>query len=206
MGRGGSFEDENLTGLIMKRRAVTETATQKLLVLREILEESLSVSSHLLIYCSSRDPEQLQEAKAVVSDAGIVCRQVTEKESASPKVLREILGSFERGSIEALIAKKVLDEGVDIPVTREAVILASSLSSREWIQRRGRLLRRAEGKGHATIHDIVALPPPERYVLSESTLRFVSSELDRVREFARYADNGNEIGPLIEGLHAEYFA
>ena len=81
---------------------------------------------------------------------------------------------------------KVLDEGVDIPQTDTAFILASSTVEREWVQRRGRLLRAAPGKRHATLHDffVVPLDPDSRE--GRSVLR---GELARAEAFASLALN-----------------
>jgi len=54
-----------------------------------------------------------------------------------------------------MLAIKCLDEGVDIPVINKAIILASSSNPREYIQRRGRVLRTHPGKDSAKIWDVL---------------------------------------------------
>jgi superfamily II DNA or RNA helicase len=93
----------------------------------------------------------------------------------------------------------VLDEGVNIPQIRKAYILASTTVERQWIQRRGRLLRTcsAIGKMHSTIHDFLVLPPGLDQGLDPDAKTLVRGELRRAQEFARLARNaGRPDGPL----------
>jgi superfamily II DNA or RNA helicase len=88
---------------------------------------------------------------------------------------------------------KVLDEGLDIPATANAYILASSTVRREWVQRRGRILRTAPGKDRAYIHDFFVVPPDPESSEGRAILR---AELQRADEFALLADNAwDDDGP-----------
>ena len=107
----------------------------------------------------------------------------------------------------------MLDEGVNIPQIRKAFILASTTVERQWVQRRGRLLRTCDeiGKTHSEIHDFVALPA-DLNGLDDDERRIVGSELKRVQEFARLARNaGRPDGPLnvldsmIDAIYLEGF-
>lgn len=71
----------------------------------------------------------------------------------------DILANFKSGLIDAMVAIKCLDEGIDVPACGTAYILASSRDPRQFIQRRGRILRHSPGKEHATIHDFVTVRP-----------------------------------------------
>ncbi len=113
-------------------------------------------------------------------------------------VSRRILDRFKSGDLQVLTAKRVLDEGVNVPEIRRAYLLASTTVRRQWVQRRGRLLRICKeiGKTHAIIHDLVALPP-EAYdggPLDSEAKKIVSAELDRVWEFARLSRNAAQSG------------
>ncbi|MHA1630445.1 MAG: helicase, partial [Candidatus Heimdallarchaeota archaeon] len=86
-----------------------------------------------------------------------------------------------------------------------AFILASTTVERQWVQRRGRLLRTCKeiGKTHSVIHDFVALPPMKEQGLDPDAKNLVKSELTRVMEFAQLARNaGRPDGPLkiLDGL------
>ena len=102
---------------------------------------------------------------------------------------------LKRGAIQVILAKKVLDEGIDIPALREAFIVASSTIEREWIQRRGRVLRKHSHKPWAIIHDFLALPPSGLVSRNEraSFSKIISNELDRAYAFGSFARNA--IGP-----------
>jgi superfamily II DNA or RNA helicase len=200
------FGDATLTALFVQRRAVVETASAKIPAMRSILQQQAGHIRHTLVYTSSKNPDQLLAAKAVVAELGIVARQVTEAETGDRKKLQAILDGFGEGDYELLLAKRVLDEGVDIPQTRQAILLASSSVEREWVQRRGRVLRKHSGKSHAVIHDVVALPPPrESSLYDDSVLQFISSELDRVRAFGRHARNKQIVLEAITAVHKQYF-
>jgi superfamily II DNA or RNA helicase len=92
----------------------------------------------------------------------------------------------------------VLDEGVNIPQIEKAFILASTTVERQWVQRRGRLLRTCKetGKANSKIHDFIAMPPDIENIDPEDR-ELIRSELLRVQEFARLARNaGRPDGPL----------
>ena len=98
-----------------------------------------------------------------------------------------------------MTAKRVLDEGVNIPQIRKAYILASTTVERQWVQRRGRLLRKCSeiGKEFSVIHDFVVLPPQTKEKLDDDARSLVKSELNRVQEFFDLARNaGHDDGPL----------
>ncbi|WP_248960909.1 DEAD/DEAH box helicase family protein [Sphaerisporangium perillae] len=206
VGASGKFDprDEILRTWLIRRREITENAQGKIQVLRQLLQAN-ERPRHLLVYTTSKNPLQIDAAAEVLDERHIVYARVTQVESRNKAKLGRILQSFSDGDIEVLLAKKVLDEGVDIPQAREAILLASSTVEREWIQRRGRILRRAPGKMYATIHDMIALPPPLQVRYEDSVLNTISRELDRVRSFGRYARNAHEVLAAIRKVHGAYF-
>lgn len=111
------------------------------------------------------------------------------------KERKNILERFSKKDLQALIAMKCLDEGVDIPPTRTAIFLASSGNPKEFIQRRGRILRKFEGKEFATIYDLIAIPPINKIFEDENDQAAVKAsfqkEFKRVREFSNLAINKN---------------
>jgi superfamily II DNA or RNA helicase len=94
---------------------------------------------------------------------------------------------------------KVLDEGVDIPQTTTAFLMASSTVVREWVQRRGRILRKSTGKSIAHLHDFLVVPPDLESKTARAILR---REFERGREFASLADNSGSPGGPWEVLSA----
>ena len=112
--------------------------------------------------------------------------------------------------LQALIAIKCLDEGVNIPKIKVAFILASTTNPKEYIQRRGRVLRLAEGKEYAEIYDFIALPRPLDDVPSltveqmKKELSLVKNELCRAEEFARIAMNMVEAESVLDEIKEAY--
>ncbi len=91
-----------------------------------------------------------------------------------------------------MVSIRVLDEGIDIPVCKQAFLLASSRNERQFIQRRGRILRKSIGKDFSVIHDFIALPS-ENICIDDCFKKLIDGELDRVIEFAHVAINKIEI-------------
>ena len=103
---------------------------------------------------------------------------------------------FASGKLGVLLAIECLDEGVDIPSARIGIILASSGNTKEFIQRRGRLMRPFAGKSQADIYDFCVLPEDPQDPLN--TLGLMEVELNRIIEFGSDALNAQEIYALVE--------
>lgn len=196
----GGKPDEYLAKLLRDRRALLETASGKVSMLRKLLDdEDTSSLRHTLVYTSDKGPDQLDDVNRLLRDKKILFHQLTAEETASREQTKRIIRSFQDGEIQVLTAKRVLDEGVNIPQICRAFILASTTVERQWVQRRGRLLRtcNAIGKTYSVIHDLLALPPRMQEGLDPDARALVRSELRRAQEFARLARNaGREDGPL----------
>lgn len=203
--------DDYLSKLFRDRRALLETAENKLQALESALaKEDLDSLCHTLIYASDKGPRQLNRINALLRSRGILFHQLTSEETQNRTKTAEIIRSFQEGILRVLTAKRVLDEGVNIPQIRKAFILASTTVERQWVQRRGRLLRICQdiGKTYSEIHDFVALPPDIDKVDDEAR-SLIRSELLRVQEFASLARNaGRPDGPLplIDNLVRAVFA
>ena len=113
-------------------------------------------------------------------------------------------------SLQAIVTIKCLDEGVNIPAIKTAFILASTTNPKEYIQRRGRVLRLAENKEYAEIFDFLALPRPINEVPSltedqvKRELTLVKNELSRADEFAKLAINMAEAERVINSIKNAY--
>lgn len=196
----GGKPDEYLAKLLRDRRELLETASGKVSMLRNLLDdEDTSGLRHTLVYTSDKGPEQLDNVNRLLRNKNILFHQLTAEETANRDQTKQIIWSFQDGEIQVLTAKRVLDEGVNIPQICKAFILASTTVERQWVQRRGRLLRTcsAIGKTHSVIHDLLALPPGMEEGLDPDARALVRSELRRAQEFARLARNaGRPDGPL----------
>lgn len=196
----GGEPDEFLSKLLRDRRALLETASGKITMLKSLLDkEDTRKMQHTLIYTSDKGPAQLDNVNRLLRDGNILFHQLTAKETAHRDKTKRIIGAFQDGEIQVLTAKRVLDEGVNIPQICKAFILASTTVERQWVQRRGRLLRtcKAIGKTHSVIHDLLTLPPRMEDGFDPDARSLVRTELHRAQEFARLARNaGRPNGPL----------
>ncbi len=192
--------DIYLAKLLRDRRALLETASSKVAMLGTLLNaEHTDNLRHTLVYTSDKGPEQLENVNRLLHNKNILFHQLTAEETARRDQTKKIIKSFQDGEIQVLTAKRVLDEGVNIPQICKAFILASTTVERQWVQRRGRLLRTcsAIGKTHSVIHDLLALPPGMDEGLDPDARALVRTELRRAQEFARLARNaGRPDGPL----------
>ena len=199
----------NVQNLLLKRRRVLEQAEGKIAALQENL--ATVGRAHVrstLVYASDKGRAQLEAVNRMLMDVlGLRIHQVTQQETGHPSLLRSVLDSFITPSgIQVLTAMRVLDEGIDIPEIVSAHIVASTTVERQWVQRRGRVLRLCPriGKTFAEIHDYVVVPPQSAGGEGGDEVRgILSAELRRVLEFASLARNfGAPNGPLnaIEDL------
>lgn len=198
MGDDGQVVIANKTveRLLQRRRAVLEQAEEKIDSLRSAL--AAGPVRRALIYCSPKKLEvatdrQILLVNRLLSDLGIVSHQLTSLETSAGQG-REILDRFACGEYQALTAMKVLDEGVDVPATEVAYLLASTTVEREWVQRRGRVLRSYPGKTTAAVHDFVVVPP----CLDDAGKTLLRGEIRRVRAFAELAQNKWQSGGPID--------
>lgn len=191
--------DDLLLKLRRDRRVVLETAKGKLVRLSELLSQETSTLEHTLIYATDKEPSQLKSINNLLQEQGILSHQLTAEETGDREKTKRIIQDFQNGNIKVLTAKRVLDEGVNIPQIRKAYILASTTVERQWVQRRGRLLRKCSeiGKDFSVIHDFVVLPPQTKEKLDDDARSLIESELNRVRAFFDLARNaGQRNGPL----------
>jgi superfamily II DNA or RNA helicase len=186
-----------VVALLVKRRSVLEAAAAKVSALvAKLKEHGLDDVRHTLVYCSDKRPEQLIAVNRALMGEGLFVRQITAEETVDRRRTAEILEDFARGDYEVITCKRVLDEGVDLPQVRTAYLLASSTVRRQWVQRRGRILRRCDavGKKLAHLHDFVVVPSDPGTPSGRAILR---QELDRARAFAELSANaGDPSGPF----------
>ena len=194
--------DAQLLHLTIARRRVIETAVEKIKLLGDVLRHRRPRSlRHVLVYATAKDPQQFDQIGNLLTSLRIRWAPVTQRETKDRQRLAKIFDTFQSGGYQVLLAKKVLDEGVDIPSIREAFIVASSTVEREWVQRRGRVLRRHPEKPWAIVHDFLTLPPVEALGAKGSSLkRVVESELSRAFAFATHAQNATGATGTMEWL------
>lgn len=210
--------------LAIERARIVAGASQKLEILREYIA-SYAQDNNILVYCgatnvidekadySSTDEEDVRQIEAVTrilgNEFGMEVAKFTSEENMETRAT--IKEQFQKGDrLQAIVAIKCLDEGVNIPGIRTAFILASTTNPKEYIQRRGRVLRKAENKPFAEIYDFVTLPRELDSVSGLTTeqaqrdLSLVKNELARIKEFGRLSMNSMEANDLIWDIQEAY--
>ncbi len=208
----GNVDEENpiLTALLTKRARLVATACNKIKALSKLMEEKRD-ATHMLFYCGDgtvEDPvtqEEMRHVDAICNLLGYkmgirVASYTAETILTERETLQKQLDS---GELQGLVAIRCLDEGVNIPSVRTAVILASSRNPRQFIQRRGRILRQAPGKTSAEIYDMIVIPPKD-VITYESERKLLRNELVRFAEFADLALNGGEARLKILEIQRKY--
>lgn len=188
----GEGSDEGLKArirnLLIRRWRIVKSATAKTPLTVSVLSVYYQPGQKWLIYCDSLG--QLRQIQAELGSAGYA---PIEYHSAMAGDRVSTLKYFEtNGGVLASI--RCLDEGVDIPSATHALILASSQNPREFIQRRGRILRKAPGKTLAHLHDAIVVPRASEGISPD--LAVLESELVRAIEFGKTALNPSAITDL----------
>ncbi len=198
LSKNEKLDNNTLTSLLVKRSRLIGAAENKLAILKKLMSQRLH-TSHTLFYCGDGYVENYEadyhtQIEAVTRILGKeLGYRVNTYTADTPLPERERLRQqFERGELQGLVAIRCLDEGVDIPAIKTAVILASTSNPRQFIQRRGRILRPHPGKDRATLFDMIVMPPDldrETWEVEKNLLR---KELIRFIEFAELAVNAEE--------------
>ncbi len=194
-------DHEKIKRYLFNRSKVIKSAENKLAKFREIIVNNDKLD-HCLIYCI--DTKQLKNTSSILHDLGITYHRFTEIEDMDLR--KKLLDEFSRGDKDVLVAVKCLDEGVDVPSTRMAIILASSHNPVEFVQRRGRILRTFVGKKHAIIHDLIVFPRsiPAGEIYTKSEKKIVEKEFERLEEFASLSDNPEYSQELVKTFKEGY--
>lgn len=210
---GSDFEledNQSLQTVLFKRARLVGTAREKLDLLIDLITQESDLT-HSLVYCSDGstgldDDGGKRHVDATTErlrrDCGIEAKRFTAREDQAER--ERLLSDFEAGDIPVLTSIRCLDEGVDVPATRTAYLLASTSNPRQYVQRRGRILRQHEEKKFAVIHDFITVPDTIRHpeVLSDDQYNaertLIRKELERVTEFAESARNHPDAD--VEGI------
>ena len=198
---------ERLENLLLKRARIVASAEQKLIklisILKGLVEDAKTRDEDLrdiLIYCA---PGKHKEVLKAVANLGLRCREFVHTVSLSERA--KILEQFAKGEIQVLVAVKCLDEGVDVPSTRTAFFLASTTNPKEFIQRRGRVLRLAERKDRAILYDFIVVPDSELMPLKRDVdASLLKREMPRFAEFSSSAINQFEARSVVLDLLDKY--
>ena len=206
---------ERAKQLLIKRSRIVAGAKGKLPELQRQIAPHID-DKHILVYCGAatvRDEDDADFGKRqidLVADLlgntlNMRVGRFTSQESAQERA--QIREAFAEGNaLQVLVAIKCLDEGVNIPSIETAFILASSTNPKEYIQRRGRVLRKFPGKEFAVIYDFITLPFPvntiaaQNSTIIDSTKGLIKRELIRMMDFADIAENPSSTFDLVYDL------
>lgn len=198
---GDEIDNEDnvpIKALLSQRGRILASAENKLSKLKE-LAPKFKDKYNLIVYCGDKiesNARYIDKVYEIINnEEGIISAKFTAEEN--PQQRKDILDLFGKRVIQALIAIRCLDEGVDIPQLETAIIMSSGTNPKEFIQRRGRILRKAPGKQFSHIYDFIVIPSLSIQDVAELTpeekeieLKVISREFERVQEFASLAENG----------------
>ncbi len=228
------FNSDDLDGqdilkrLLLKRKRIIHKAANKKKVFAEILQDRINKFGSLkytLVYAPEGNLPDDQMADVFDStdvlgddedsvhiidefteivrdiDEHVVVRQFTGDTPDRDQILKD----FADGKIDVLTSMKCLDEGVDVPRSEFAIFCSSTGNPRQFIQRRGRVLRTHKDKHFAIIHDLVVIPSYcfdfETYRLEKS---LIGAELARVKDFALLSENCNDSLNVLDEVLNKY--
>lgn len=178
-----SSDDRSLQSLLLRRANIIKNANGKVQLAVDILSRRYERGQRWIVYC--QDKAQLHEvAQAIHKQLPKIDLSVYYADMDGSR--EETLKSFALDG-GVIVSIKCLDEGIDIPAASHAIILASSKNPREFIQRRGRVLRKHPSKLFSYIFDAIVIPADSNEVNYKAD-SLIGGELSRAIQFASWAD------------------
>jgi len=207
---------EGAMHLLIKRARLIGAAADKLTQLDLLLKRLPEKPRRALFYCgdgrtgdtfTKEDKRQIEHvAQLLGNQHNLRVRTFTYQEK--PAEREDILRDLRSGFLDGVVAIRCLDEGIDLPALETGFLMASSSNPRQFVQRRGRLLRRAPGKDKAVIYDFVVEPPDmdgqENDHAFNLERRLFQSELKRISEFCQTALNGFAALETLSRIRKKY--
>ena len=214
---------KEVTDLLLKRKNVINKASNKIYAFRRVINDVYNENSNNLKYTlvyvpegsepdyakydeyveNDDDKKLINDYTKIVSEVNqrIMVRQYTSQTIDRNKVIED----FTTGKVDVLTSMKCLDEGVDIPRSEIAIFCASSGNPRQFIQRRGRVLRNHSDKSIAKIHDLVVIPyqsQDDKIIEAEKSM--IKNELQRVIDFAGLSLNKIDTYEILRPILEKY--
>lgn len=216
---GQIIDDEKFTIGYRGRLRAISMAEEKHSRIKEIFSH-IEDKDHTIIYCSDgklcyegnrqqnihkAEQQEIRHLEYVMGLINNACLDSVGSGTAAKFTASEnidermrLIDSFNKGFIEYLVAIRCLDEGINIPSIKSALILSSNDNYREFVQRRGRILRQYKGKSIAHIYDVIVLP-------TIGNRNFAEIELRRFYEYSRLALNKDALMSRLEELLGSYY-
>lgn len=212
--KGQFKKDPIVERLLLKRKNIIHKATNKIACFKTILKELKREDklSYVFAYIpegysldGNNEPERIMD-KFIIAGASVCPELKTNSYTSDESNLKDLLRGFSEGRIDLLYAMKMLDEGVDVPRAEVGIFCSSTGNPRQFIQRRGRLLRIHSAKSFATIYDMIVIPR-----LSNNSAEFfnmeknmVTNEIRRVAYFASLSMNYYDSTRNLENVLNKY--
>ncbi len=216
-------DNQEVKELLLRRKNIINKAKNKIVVFEKVINEVYRTNNNSLKYTlvyvpegaeadygryeeyieDESDNKLINDYTSLISkvDQRVIVRQFT----SQSKDREQIIQSFTNGKTDVLTSMKCLDEGVDVPRVEIAVFCASSGNPRQFIQRRGRVLRIHSDKTKATIHDLIVIP---KQIDDENIVEFdkslIVNELSRVVDFSSLALNKIHTHNVLEHILDKY--
>lgn len=192
-------EKESLEQLLKQRHRIIERASNKKeIFLDKMLEEIKKYKDKTIIFAPDGKDENgndlLNSYKTDLWQKLMSKGRIISMKEYVQGTEKTVIDSFTQGGIDIIFAKQRLNEGIDIPAAKRAFFIASSTSEREFIQRRGRVLRKHSSKNKAEIFDFIVVPPDMHSKYAHS---IIDNEIKRAMDFAATADNYKEIEQIL---------
>lgn len=200
---GVCINQDLLVKTLRNRLRVISMAEEKQTKIHTIIS-SVTESDHFVVYCgdgrlfddaTGEELRHIQSIKRVLAEYDYKASQFTATENMTERM--QLVDSFNKGEISALAAIRCLDEGINIPSIKSALILSSNDDYREFVQRRGRILRTYKGKKSAKIYDVIVLPRGD-------VRQWAMIELRRFHEYAKLALNWDDLKDQLDDMLIEY--
>ncbi|MGI2205013.1 helicase-related protein [Shewanella oncorhynchi] len=204
-------DKEKLTIFCGQRSRLLGSASDKLKKLDELSSKIPESMRNLTLFYAgegkpfqqdedSNDCNVIDQVSDVLYKNGWKTSQFTSAINSSER--KKVMEAFKEKAINALVAMKVLDEGIDVPACQTAVILSSTRNPRQYVQRRGRVLRRFHNKRKAIIYDFIVLPNSD--FEQPASKKLIAAEMERVNDFLLLADNKLQVEKQLEQLGLYY--
>ena len=199
---GKCIDPESLAKTLRNRLRIISMAQAKIDGIGDFINQ-IEERDHVVVYCgdgrlyddTGEEIRHIRQVKRVLNDMDYKASQFTAQENMTERM--ELVDAFNKGEISALAAIRCLDEGINIPSIKSALILSSNDDYREFVQRRGRILRLSDNKESAVIYDVVVLP-------SNDMTEWAKIELRRYREYAKLSINYDETMNELDNLLIQY--
>jgi len=223
-GKGNPQNESIIERLLLKRKRIIHKAANKLDATTQILKQQFLEKGNLkytFVYVPEGETFEIREEEdeLIEENVRLIDQYTREIAKIDEKILvnqfisgmkdrDDILKQFQNGEIDVIASMKCLDEGVDIPRAETAIFCSSTGNPRQFIQRRGRILRKHPAKNHAVIHDLVVMPDYENQLEGSETFdlekKMVKTELVRVMYFASLSKNPYFTEDIFRDVCAHY--